>query len=79
MPDSAVTDRAVQNGNWSDPNTWLNHQVPASGANVWIMPEGTDGASVAAGLASLAEPVLARGWHLSSRLHILIWSDRRGV
>jgi organic radical activating enzyme len=48
-------------------------------ANVWIMPEGTDGASVAAGLASLAEPVLARGWHLSSRLHILIWGDRRGV
>ena len=48
-------------------------------ANVWIMPEGTDGASVAAGLARLAEPVLARGWHLTSRLHILIWGDRRGV
>jgi organic radical activating enzyme len=48
-------------------------------ANVWIMPEGTDGATVAAGLASLAEPVLARGWHLTSRLHILIWGDRRGV
>jgi organic radical activating enzyme len=48
-------------------------------ANVWIMPEGTDGATVAAGLAGLAEPVLARGWHLTSRLHILIWGDRRGV
>ncbi len=48
-------------------------------ANVWIMPEGTDGATIAAVLAQLAEPVLARGWHLTPRLHILIWGDRRGV
>ena len=47
--------------------------------NVWIMPEGTDGPSLRAGLAQLAEPVLARGWHLTPRLHILIWGDRRGV
>jgi len=47
--------------------------------NVWIMPEGTDAASLAARLADLAEPVLGRGWHLTPRLHILIWGDRRGV
>jgi 7-cyano-7-deazaguanosine (preQ0) biosynthesis protein QueE len=47
--------------------------------NVWIMPEGTDAETVIARLADLAEPVLARGWHLTPRLHILIWGDRRGV
>ena len=47
--------------------------------NVWIMPEGTDAAAVTARLADLAQPVLARGWHLTPRLHILIWGDRRGV
>lgn len=47
--------------------------------DVWVMPEGTDAATVLAGLRQLAGPVLARGWNLTSRLHILIWGDRRGV
>jgi 7-carboxy-7-deazaguanine synthase len=47
--------------------------------NVWIMPEGTGAETVTTRLAGLAEPVLARGWHLTPRLHILIWGDRRGV
>ena len=36
VPDSAVTDRAVQNGNWSDPNTWQNGIVPNPNENVLI-------------------------------------------
>jgi 7-carboxy-7-deazaguanine synthase len=48
-------------------------------SEVWVMPEGTDAETVRAGLDSLAEPVLARGWHLTPRLHILVWGDRRGV
>jgi 7-cyano-7-deazaguanosine (preQ0) biosynthesis protein QueE len=47
--------------------------------NVYIMPEGTDAKTVTAGLEELAEPVVARGWNLTARLHILIWGDRRGV
>jgi 7-cyano-7-deazaguanosine (preQ0) biosynthesis protein QueE len=47
--------------------------------DVWVMPEGTDAAAVVARLQRLAEPVLARGWNLTPRLHILIWGDRRGV
>jgi 7-cyano-7-deazaguanosine (preQ0) biosynthesis protein QueE len=47
--------------------------------NVWIMPEGTDAVTVVARLQELADPVLARGWNLTPRLHILIWGDRRGV
>jgi hypothetical protein len=36
VPDSAVTDRAIQNGNWSDPNTWQNGVVPGANENVLI-------------------------------------------
>jgi len=45
---------------------------------VWVMPEGTDSPTVLARLQELAEPVLARGWNLTPRLHILIWGDERG-
>lgn len=45
---------------------------------IWIMPEGTTEEQVLAGMRRLADPVLARGWHLTSRLHILTWGDRRG-
>lgn len=37
----AVTGTAIQSGNWSDPDTWSNRQVPAADANVWIMPGRT--------------------------------------
>jgi 7-carboxy-7-deazaguanine synthase len=47
--------------------------------DVWIMPEGRDPKTVTAGLRALADEVKARGWHLSSRLHVLVWGDRRGV
>jgi 7-carboxy-7-deazaguanine synthase len=46
---------------------------------VWVMPEGTDAAVLTERLRALAEPVLARGWHLTPRLHVLLWGDRRGV
>ncbi len=46
---------------------------------VWVMPEGTDAATIADRLRPLAEPVLERGWHLTPRLHVLVWGDRRGV
>lgn len=46
---------------------------------VWAMPEGTDAATVLARLRELAPHVLARGWNLTPRLHVLLWGDRRGV
>jgi len=48
-------------------------------STIYVMPEGTDAATVTRRLQELAEPVLERGWHLTPRLHILIWGDRRGV
>jgi 7-cyano-7-deazaguanosine (preQ0) biosynthesis protein QueE len=46
--------------------------------NVWIMPEGTDATTVAARTAALADAVIARGWNMTTRLHVLTWGDERG-
>jgi organic radical activating enzyme len=48
-------------------------------STVYVMPEGTDAGTITTRTSELAEPVTARGWHLTTRLHILIWGDRRGV
>ncbi len=46
--------------------------------NVWIMPEGTDAAAITQRTAALADAVVARGWNLTTRLHVLAWGDERG-
>lgn len=45
---------------------------------VWVMPEGRDAGTVNAGARLLAEGVIARGYNLSHRLHVLLWGDERG-
>lgn len=45
---------------------------------VWVMPEGTSAAVMTARLRALAGPVLERGWHLTPRLHVVLWGDERG-
>ncbi len=47
-------------------------------APVWIMPEATEPTLLLERTRALAEPVLARGWNLTSRLHVLLWGDERG-
>jgi 7-carboxy-7-deazaguanine synthase len=46
--------------------------------DVWVMPEGTDAQTLVARAQRLADAVVARGWHLTPRLHILLWGDERG-
>lgn len=45
---------------------------------IWIMPEGVDAAVLTERMQALAPAVLARGWRLTPRLHVLLWGDRRG-
>jgi organic radical activating enzyme len=45
---------------------------------VWVMPEGTTAERVLAVMREVAADVLASGWHLTSRLHVLLWGDQRG-
>lgn len=47
-------------------------------APVYVMPEGTDAATVTDRGRALADAVSARRWHLTTRLHILLWGDQRG-
>lgn len=47
-------------------------------APVWVMPEATSPQALTAGMQDIAEAVLARGWSLSGRLHVLLWGDARG-
>lgn len=47
--------------------------------DVWVMPEGTDAETLVDRSRALIDPVLARGWNLTTRLHVLLWGDRRGV
>jgi 7-carboxy-7-deazaguanine synthase len=47
-------------------------------APVWVMPQGTTPAAILDGQRTLADAVLARGWNLTTRLHILLWGDERG-
>jgi 7-carboxy-7-deazaguanine synthase len=48
-------------------------------APVYVMPEGTSAEVVLARSRELADAVLARGWNLTSRLHVLLYGNRRGV
>jgi organic radical activating enzyme len=45
---------------------------------IWVMPEGTDTSTVLTGMRELAGEVIARGWNLTGRLHVLLWEDERG-
>lgn len=47
-------------------------------APVWVMPEGTTERAVISGMQAIAEQAMARGWNVSSRLHVLLWGDVRG-
>ncbi|MFJ4627162.1 7-carboxy-7-deazaguanine synthase QueE [Streptomyces sp. NPDC088847] len=52
------------------------HNIPPR--LVWIMPEGVDAAQLRDRLAALAEPSIAAGFNLTTRLHIAVWGTEKG-
>ncbi len=44
---------------------------------VMVMAAGTTSEEILDRGRKLADPVLARGWHLTTRLHVLLWGDER--
>lgn len=46
-------------------------------APIWVMPLGTTYDQVLNGARAVAGQVLARGWNLTIRLHVLLWGDVR--
>ncbi|WP_239127188.1 7-carboxy-7-deazaguanine synthase QueE [Asanoa siamensis] len=47
-------------------------------APVWVMPEGSTSEVIVSRMRELADAVVARGWNLTTRLHVLLWEDARG-
>jgi organic radical activating enzyme len=57
----------------------IQHLVDRFGLNpVYVMPEGITPETVIERARVLADPVIARGWSMTTRLHILLWKDERG-
>jgi organic radical activating enzyme len=46
---------------------------------VFLMPEGTTAEAVDAGLTAIVDHAIQRGYNMSTRLHVTLWGDRRGV
>ncbi len=57
----------------------LRDQFAIPPARVVLMPEGRTAAELTARGPWLAETCTQRGYRFSTRLHILIWGDKRGV
>lgn len=53
------------------------HAVPRE--RTWLMPEGTTTAQLAERGRWLADVCTHEGFRLGTRLHVLLWGDRRGV
>ena len=53
------------------------HAIP--GERLYLMPEGTDSATLNARLRWLAPLALAHGLRLTDRLHIHLYGDTRGT
>lgn len=47
--------------------------------SVWIMPEGQSREEVDDHMQKLVSTVIDRGWNTTTRLHTLVWGQKRGV
>lgn len=57
----------------------LAREYAIAPARILLMPEGRTAAELAARSGWVAEACAERGYRFTSRLHILIWGDKRGV
>lgn len=46
--------------------------------HIYVMPEGVDEATLAVRAKELAPAVLARGFNMTTRLHVQLWGNERG-
>ena len=57
----------------------LQERYAIPGERLFVMPEGTDSATLRARLEWLGPACAGRGWRLSDRLHIHLYGDTRGT
>jgi 7-carboxy-7-deazaguanine synthase len=46
---------------------------------IWIMPEGRSAAEIGRHLADIGDATVSLGWNITTRLHVAVWGDKRGV
>jgi 7-carboxy-7-deazaguanine synthase len=56
----------------------LVNMFAISNSQVYIMPEGVSAESISRHTENIADAVVARGWNLTTRLHVLAYQNRRG-
>ncbi|MFC0599010.1 7-carboxy-7-deazaguanine synthase QueE [Streptomyces palmae] len=47
--------------------------------SVWVMPEGQSREEIDDHMQTLVAGVIDRGWNMTTRLHTLVWGQKRGV
>lgn len=47
--------------------------------SIWIMPEGQSREEIDNHMQALVSAVIDRGWNITTRLHTLVWGQKRGV
>lgn len=58
--------------------TWLGEQPAIASDRVWLMPEGTDHATLTGRTPWLMEQATRLGFNFTTRLHVYGWADVRG-
>lgn len=53
-----------------------DHNIPER--QVWVMPEGTDSPTLARRLGEIADPAIAAGFNITTRLHVHAWGSEKG-
>jgi organic radical activating enzyme len=56
-----------------------NHRLPFEPSEVWVMPEGVNVLTIETHAQWIAEAAIARGYNLTTRLHVSVWGNKRGV
>ncbi len=75
---NAVLKFVLQSPNDLAEADYIASRLAISSDRIWAMPEGTEPSIVLSRMAALAPEIVRRGWCLSTRLHILLWGDKRG-
>ena len=55
------------------------HHLPFDRSEVWVMPEGIDGSTIETHAQAIARTAIDHGYNLTTRLHVMVWGNERGV
>lgn len=78
MPFATLFKFVCQNKDDLDEVMVIRNHFNINDETIWIMPEGRTHVVIRGHATALADHVLANGWNMTTRLHVLLWGDERG-